>query len=84
MTFDKPVPPEFHAEVQKTFSLLQAIALLIAIMGGTAIMLGLILGFGRAGLRILQGKPAAAEPEFLSLHLAPQNAAPKVSQENPG
>jgi hypothetical protein len=81
VTFDKPVPPEFHAEVQKTFSLLQAIALLIAIAGGTAIMLGLILGFGRAGLRLLQGKPAAAEPEFLSLHLAAQNATPKVSPE---
>jgi len=82
VTLDKPVPPEFHAEVQKTFSLLQAIALLIAVTGGTAIMLGLILGFGRAGLRILQGKPAAAEPEFLSLHLAPQNAAPKVTPED--
>jgi len=84
LTFDKDVPPEFHTEVQKTFSLLQAIALLFAILGGTAVMLGLILGFGRAGLRILQGKPAAAEPEFLSLHLAPQNAAPRVSPEDAG
>jgi hypothetical protein len=82
VTFDKPVPPEFHTEVQKTFSLLQAIALLIAVMGGTAIMLGLILGFGRAGLRILQGKPAAVEPEFLSLHLAPQNAAPRMTPDD--
>jgi len=82
VTFDKDVPPEFHAEVQKTFSLLQAIALLIAVTGGTAVMLGLILGFGRASLRVLQGKPAAAEPEFLSLHLAPQNAAPRVGPED--
>jgi len=82
VTFDKPVPPEFHTEVQKTFSLLQAIALLIAVMGGTAIALGLILGFGRAGWRILQGKPAAVEPEFLSLHLAPQNAAPRTRPED--
>jgi len=82
VTFDKDAPPEFHAEVQKTFSLLQAIALLIAIGGGTAVALGLILGFGRASLRVLRGKPAAAEPEFLSLHLAPQNAAPRVSPED--
>jgi hypothetical protein len=82
VTFDKDVPPEFHTEVQKTFSLLQAIALLFAVLGGTAVMLGLILGFGRAGLRILQGKPAAAEPEFLSLHLAPQNAVQRVGQED--
>jgi len=82
VTFDKDVPPEFHAEVQKTFSLLQAIALLIAVGGGTAIMLGLILGFGRASLRVLRGKPAAAEPEFLSLHLAPQNAVPRIGPED--
>jgi len=84
VTLDKDVPPEFHTEVQKTFSLLQAIALLIAVTGGTAIMLGLILGFGRAGLRMLQGKSAAVEPEFLSLHLAPQNASPRVSPEDSG
>ena len=82
VTFDKGVPPEFHAEVQKTFSLLQAIALLFAVMGGTAVALGLILGFGRAGLRVLQGKPAAVEQEFLSLHLAPQNAAPRMGPED--
>jgi hypothetical protein len=52
------------------------------VAGGTAIMLGLILGFGRASLRVLRGKPAAAEPEFLSLHLAPQNAAPRVGPED--
>jgi len=84
VTFDKDVPPEFHTEVQKTFSLLQAIALLFAVLGGTAVALGLILGFGRAGLRILMGKPAAVEPEFLSLHLAPQNAAPRPGPDDAG
>jgi len=82
LTFDKDVQPVFHTEVQKTFSLLQAIALLFAVMGGTAVALGLILGFGRAGWRVLRGKPAAVEVEFLSLHLAPQNAAPQMGAED--
>ena len=82
LSFDKDVQPVFHTEVQKTFSLLQAIALLFAVLGGTAVALGLILGFGRAGLRMLQGKPAAVEVEFLSLHLAPQNAAPRMGPED--
>jgi len=82
LSFDKDVQPVFHTEVQKTFSLLQAIALLFAVLGGTAVALGLILGFGRAGLRVLMGKPAAVEVEFLSLHLAPQNAAPRIGPED--
>jgi len=82
LSFDKDVQPVFHTEVQKTFSLLQAVALLFAVLGGTAVALGLILGFGRAGLRMLQGKPAAVEVEFLSLHLAPQNAAPRMGPED--
>ena len=84
LSFDKDVQPVFHTEVQKTFSMLQAIALLFAVTGGTAVALGLILGFGRAGWRVLRGKPAAVEAEFLSLHLAPQNAALRVGPEEPG
>jgi hypothetical protein len=83
LSFDKDVQPVFHTEVQKTFSLLQAIALLFAVLGGTAVALGLILGFGRAGVRVLMGKPAAVEIEFLSLHLAPQNAAPRIGPDDP-
>jgi len=84
LSFDKDVQPVFHTEVQKTFSLLQAIALLFAVLGGTAVALGLILGFGRAGWRVLRGKPAAVEAEFLSLHLAPQNPAPQMGPEDAG
>ena len=82
LTFDKDVQPVFHTEVQKTFSLLEAIALFFAVVGGTAVALGLILGFGRAGWRVLRGKPAAVEVEFLSLHLAPQNPAPRIGPED--
>jgi hypothetical protein len=31
------------------------------------------LGGGRAAIRVMRGKPAAVEVEFLSLHLSPQN-----------
>jgi len=77
LSFDKDVQPVFHVEVMKTYSLLQEIVILFCILGGAAVVLGFFLGFGRAAWRVLHGKPAAAEPEFLSLHLAPQNDAPK-------
>lgn len=81
---DRYMPPVFHAEVQKTFSLLQNIAILSGVMMGAAVLLGLFLGAGRAAIRVLQGKPASMEPEFLSLHLAPQNAAPRFDSGESG
>jgi hypothetical protein len=69
MSFDKPMPLEFHAEVQKTFSLLTSIAILCGVGALAAIVLGLFFGGGRALVRILQGKPAASEPEFLRIDL---------------
>jgi hypothetical protein len=69
MSFDKPLPLEFHAEVQKTFTLLTSIAILCGIGALAAIVLGLFFGGGRALVRILQGKPAATEPEFLRIDL---------------
>lgn len=81
---DRYMPPVFHNEVQKTFSLLENIAILSGVLMGAAVLLGLFLGGGRAAIRVLQGKPAAAEPEFLSLHLAPQNAAPRYDTPPPG
>lgn len=79
---DRYMPPVFHAEVQKTFSLLQNIAILSGVMMTAAVLLGLFLGAGRAAIRVLRGKSAAVEPEFLSLHLAAQNAAPRF--DGPG
>ncbi len=69
VTFDKKKPLEFHAEVKKTASLLQNIATLIGVLVTAAVLLGIFLGFGRAALRKLQGKPAYIEPEFLSISL---------------
>lgn len=82
VTIDRDMPPVFHAEVQKTFSLLTNIAILSGVLMGAAVLLGLFLGGGRALIRVMQGKPAASEQEFLSLHLAPQN--PAAQWEPPG
>jgi hypothetical protein len=73
---DRYMPPVYQTEVQKTFSLLTSIAVLSGVLMGAAVLLGLFLGGGRALIRVLQGKPAATEPEFLSLHLSPQNPMP--------
>lgn len=69
LSWDKPVPIEFHAEVQKTASLLLTIAELSIALMLAALVLGLFFGGGRAAIRVLQGKPAATEPEFLRIDL---------------
>jgi hypothetical protein len=69
VSFDKPMPLEFHAEVQKTYSLLTSIAAFCGLGALAAVVLGLFLGGGRAAIRVMQGKPAASEPEFLRIDL---------------
>jgi len=69
MSFDKPMPLEFHTEAQKTFSLLTSIAILCGVGALAALVLGLFFGGGRALVRVMQGKPAATEPEFLRIDL---------------
>jgi hypothetical protein len=64
------MPPEFHTEVRKTYSLLSSIAIFCGFGALGAIVLGLSLGMGRAAVRVLQGKPAATEPEFLRIDLS--------------
>ena len=83
VAIDHNMAPVFHAEVQKTFSLLTNIAILSGVLMGAAVLLGLFLGGGRALIRVLQGKPAAAEPEFLSLHLSNQNPVPHWDSPGP-
>ena len=70
------VTPEV-VETRKTFGTLASRLILSGILFAAAIIVALFLGGGRALVRILQGKPAATEAEFLSLHLDPQNAAPQ-------
>lgn len=69
LSWNKPLPLEFHAEVQKTASLLLSIAELSGALIVAALVLGLFFGGGRALIRVLQGKPAATEPEFLAINL---------------
>ena len=69
VSFDKQMQPEFHSEVQKTYTLLQSIAIFCLVGALAAICLGLFLGGGRALIRVMQGKPAATEPEFLRIDL---------------
>lgn len=75
ITFDKPVPPEFHAEIRKTYTLLQEISIFCGVGTLAAIVLGVFLGGARAGIRVLQGKPAASEPEFLRIDLRSEPAS---------
>jgi len=69
VSFDKPMPVEFHAEVRKTYSLLESIVIFCSISAVAMLVLGLFFGGGRALIRVMQGKPAATEPEFLRIDL---------------
>ncbi len=69
VTWDKKLQPEFHTEVRKTASLLVSIVVLSGILMAAALLLGLFLGGGRAAYRVMRGKSAATEPEFLGLGL---------------
>jgi hypothetical protein len=69
VTWDKKIAPEFHTEVRKTASLLYSILVFSGLLMLAAILLGLFLGGGRAAYRVMRGKSAATEPEFLGLGL---------------
>lgn len=72
VSFDQKMPLEFHAEVKKTATLLQNILFFSVVVGGGAVLLGLFLGGARAGIRVMMGKPAHSEPEFLAINLRDQ------------
>jgi hypothetical protein len=69
LTWNKPLPLDFHSEVRKTASLLTNILLLTGVLFLSAVILALFFGGGRALIRVMQGKPAATEPEFLHIDL---------------
>jgi hypothetical protein len=75
VTWNKQMPLEFRAEVGKTYSLLTSIAIFCSFGVLAAVVLGISLGAGRAAIRVLQGKPAASEPEFLRIDLSGRPAA---------
>jgi hypothetical protein len=85
VTWNKDMPPQpgqFHTEIRKTYSLLTSIAIFCSFGALAAIVLGLSLGAGRAAIRVLQGKPAATEPEFLRIDLSGRTAP--LHMDGPG
>ncbi len=64
-------PQGYVSEVSKTAKLLVGIITLTAILGGTALLMGIFFGGGRALYRRMRGKPVSslADAEFISLHL---------------
>lgn len=82
MSWNRPVPLDFHTEVKKTYSLLASIAIFCTMGALAAIVLGLFFGGGRAAIRVLQGKPAATEPEFLRIDLS--GSSTKLQAGPPG
>jgi hypothetical protein len=70
VTWNKEKPLEFHAEVKKTASLLTTIVVFCSLAGLAALLLGIFFGGGRAAIRVLRGKPAHTEPEFLRIDLS--------------
>jgi hypothetical protein len=77
---DADMHPLFKTEATKTYGLLANIAILAGVLMVAAVLLGFFLGAGRAAYRVMRGKPAAVEMEFLSLHLAPQNKAAEFGE----
>lgn len=77
LSVDNDMAPSEHQQVVQTYSLLTQIAILAGVLMLAAVLLGLFLGGGRAAYRVMRGKPAYTEPEFLSLHLDTQNKAPR-------
>jgi uncharacterized protein DUF6599 len=82
VTWNKPVPPEFHSEVRKTVSLLTSILVFCGLGALAAVVLALFFGGARAAIRVMQGKPAATEPEFLRIDLSGRPS--RIQPEGPG
>ncbi|MGC2635601.1 MAG: DUF6599 family protein [Acidobacteriaceae bacterium] len=64
-------PEGYVPETVKLYRLLVGITMLTVVLIGSALLLGIFLGGGRALLRVLRGKPVSSvsEEEFISLHL---------------
>jgi hypothetical protein len=81
LTWNKPMPPEFHSEVRKTVSLLTSVLVFCGLGALAAVVIALFLGGARAAIRVMQGKPAATEPEFLRIDLSGRPA--QIQPEGP-
>ena len=81
------VPQQTESEVSRTGKLLLGITVLVLIGIGTAILLGLFLGGGRALYRIARGKPISTvfEEEFIRLNLREEwvESSPMIDRPHP-
>ncbi len=82
LTWNKPMPLEFHSEVRKTVSLLTSILVFCGLGALAAVVLALFFGGARAAIRVMQGKPAATEPEFLRIDLS--GSAARIQPDGSG
>jgi hypothetical protein len=82
LTWNKPMPLEFHSEVRKTVSLLTSILIFCGLGALAAVVLALFFGGARAAIRVMQGKPAATEPEFLRIDLS--GSATRIQPDRSG
>ncbi|MGD0442340.1 MAG: DUF6599 family protein [Edaphobacter sp.] len=82
LTWNKPMPLEFHSEVRKTVSLLTSVLIFCGLGALAAVVLALFFGGARAAIRVMQGKPAATEPEFLRIDLS--GRAAQIQTDGPG
>jgi hypothetical protein len=82
VTWNKQMPPEFHSEIRKTVSLLTSILIFCGLGALAAVVIALFLGGARAAIRVMQGKPAATEPEFLRIDLS--GRAARIQTNEPG
>jgi hypothetical protein len=76
------MPLEFHSEIRKTVSLLTSILIFCGLGALAAVVIALFLGGARAAIRVMQGKPAATEPEFLRIDLS--GRAARIQADGPG
>jgi hypothetical protein len=83
VTFDQKLPLEFHAEVKKTATLLESILIFTGCLIIAAVVIAVFLGGIRAGWRVMHGKPAASEPEFLTINLRDKPKALFVPKDDP-
>ena len=81
------MPQQTESEVSRTGQLLLGITVLVLIGIGTAVLLGLFLGGGRALYRIARGKPVSTvfEEEFIRLNLREEwvESSPMIDRPHP-
>jgi hypothetical protein len=82
VSFDKDMEITPHEQVVQGYSLFKSIVVLSGVLMLSAVLLGFFLGYGRALYRVMRGKPAAKEIEFLSLHLSPQNKPAEFNRQD--